>query len=196
MGRMTDVRGEQISRTLTDPQVMRAMSHPARLEIMEYLNSTGASVTATECAEIVGMSPSATSYHLRELAKVGLVEQAPSRGDGRERVWQSPIHSYNVPMSADADPEARAAEDTLIEVYLTRDFERIRGHLAKARDEPAEWRDGSALMGSNLLVTAEELKAFTTAVQDLVEPLKRRNRIADPPEGARTVIVHFAAFPE
>jgi DNA-binding transcriptional ArsR family regulator len=193
---MTDVRGEQTSRTLTDPQVMRAMSHPARLEIMEYLNSTGASVTATECAEIVGMSPSAISYHLRELAKVGLVEQAPSRGDGRERVWRSPIHSYNVPMNADADPETRAAEDTLVEVYLTRDFQRIRDHLAKVREEPKEWYEGSALMGSNLLITAEELKAFTKAVQELVEPLKRRHRIADPPEGARTVIVHFAAFPE
>jgi DNA-binding transcriptional ArsR family regulator len=193
---MTDVRGEQTSRTLTDPQVMRAMSHPARLEIMEYLNSTGASVTATECAEIVGMSPSAISYHLRELAKVGLVEQAPSRGDGRERVWRSPIHSYNVPMSVDADPETKAAEDTLVEVYLTRDFQRIRNHLAKVRELPKEWYEGTALMGSNLLVTAEELKALTTAVQELVEPLKRRNRIADPPEGARTVIVHFAAFPE
>jgi DNA-binding transcriptional ArsR family regulator len=193
---MTDVRGEQTSRTLTDPQVMRAMSHPARLEIMEYLNSTGASVTATECAEIVGMSPSAISYHLRELAKVGLVEQAPSRGDGRERVWRSPVQSYMVPMSAESDPETRAAEDTLVEVYLTRDFQRIRDHLAKVREEPKEWYEGSALMGSNLLITAEELKAFTTAFQELVEPLKRRNRIADPPEGARTVIVHFAAFPE
>ena len=184
------------SRTLTDPQVMRAMSHPARLEIMEYLNSTGASVTATECADIVGMSPSATSYHLRELAKVGLVEQAPSRGDGRERVWRSPIHSYNVPMSVDADAETKAAEDTLVEVYLTRDFERIRTHLAKVREEPKEWYDAVALMGSNLLVTAAELKELTTAVQELVEPLKRRHRIDDPPEGARTVIVHFAAFPE
>jgi DNA-binding transcriptional ArsR family regulator len=193
---MTDVRGEQTSRTLTDPQVMRAMSHPARLEIMEYLNSTGASVTATECAEIVGMSPSAISYHLRELAKVGLVEQAPSRGDGRERVWRSPVQSYMVPMSAESDPDTRAAEDTLVEVYLTRDFQRIRDHLAKVREEPKEWYEGSALMGSNLLITAEELKAFTTAFQELVEPLKRRNRIADPPEGARTVIVHFAAFPE
>jgi DNA-binding transcriptional ArsR family regulator len=193
---MTDVRGEQTSRTLTDPQVMRAMSHPARLEIMEYLNSTGASVTATECAEIVGMSPSAISYHLRELAKVGLVEQAPSRGDGRERVWRSPVHSYNVPMSVDADAETKAAEDTLVEVYLTRDFQRIRNHLATVRELPTEWYEGTALMGSNLLVTAAELKALTTAVQELVEPLKRRNRIADPPEGARTVIVHFAAFPE
>ncbi|WP_232075867.1 ArsR/SmtB family transcription factor [Phytohabitans suffuscus] len=39
---------------------------------------------------MAGLSPSATSYHLRALARYGLVEQAPSRGDGRERVWRAP----------------------------------------------------------------------------------------------------------
>ena len=86
---MAEGDGERTRTRITDPQVMRALAHPARIEIMEYLASTGAGVTATECAEIVGLSPSATSYHLRELAKYGLVEQAPSRGDGRERVWRS-----------------------------------------------------------------------------------------------------------
>lgn len=189
---MTDQR----SVTLSDAGLMRAMSHPARLEIMEYLNSTGASVTATECAEIVGMSPSAVSYHLRELAKAGLIEQAPSRGDGRERVWRSPGHSFTVAMEPGTDPETQAAENTLVEIYLTRDFQRIRAHIAKSRQESAQWRNASALMGANLLVTAEELKEFREGVEALIEPLKRRHRIADPPEGARTVIVHFAAFPE
>jgi len=69
--------------TIRDPQAMRAMAHPARLAIMEFL-SDGAGATATECAEVCGLSPSATSYHLRALARAGLVEEAPSRGDGRE----------------------------------------------------------------------------------------------------------------
>jgi DNA-binding transcriptional ArsR family regulator len=82
--------------TITDPQVMRAMAHPARIEIMEHLASTGAGVTATEMAALVGLSPSATSYHLRELAKYGLVEQAPSRGDARERVWRGTSSGWNL----------------------------------------------------------------------------------------------------
>src|SRR3982750_5031446 len=87
---MAEGRTESDGVRIRDPRVMRALAHPARIEIVEYLNSTGAVVTATECAGMVGLSPSATSYHLRELARYGLVEQAPSRGDGRERVWQSP----------------------------------------------------------------------------------------------------------
>src|SRR5260221_7713240 len=73
--------------TVRDPEVMRALAHPARLAIMEYLGG-GNVATATECAQVCGLSPSATSYHLRELAKAGLIEEAPSRGDGRERVWR------------------------------------------------------------------------------------------------------------
>lgn len=63
--------------TISDPQVMRALAHPARMAIMEHLGTLEGGATATECAEIAGLSPSATSYHLRELAKFGLVQQAP-----------------------------------------------------------------------------------------------------------------------
>ncbi|WP_442933752.1 ArsR family transcriptional regulator [Micromonospora sp. CPCC 205556] len=57
---------------------MRALAHPARIAIMEHLSTREGGATA--CAEIVGLSPSATSYHLRASVKFGLVEQAPSRG--------------------------------------------------------------------------------------------------------------------
>jgi DNA-binding transcriptional ArsR family regulator len=190
---MTDVRPEWVH--LSDPKVMRALAHPARLEIMEHLNTTGADVTATECAEIVGLSPSATSYHLRELAKVGMVEQAPSRGDGRERVWRSAVPSWGVDMEPDSDPERQAAEDALVEVYIDRDFARLRSWMRRARSEPRVWAEASMLSDSTLLVTPAELRTFTAAVDALIEPLKRRRRGADPPEGARPVIVHFAAFP-
>src|SRR5690348_6379348 len=79
--------------TITDPAVMRALAHPARLSILEHLMS-GEPTTATECAAVVELSPSATSYHLRALAKVGLIEEAPGRGDGRERLWRSPFSGY------------------------------------------------------------------------------------------------------
>ena len=179
---------------ITDAQVMRALAHPARLEIMERLNTTGTVVTATEMAEQVGLSPSATSYHLRELAKFGLVEQAPSRGDGRERVWQSRTPGWSV-SSAGAGPDVVAAERTLVEVYLDRDFARLRDWFARSDREPAEWREASVLSGSVLLLTVDELRQVDAAVRAALEPYKRRDRFADPPAGARTVAVHFAAFP-
>jgi DNA-binding transcriptional ArsR family regulator len=186
---------ERTRTRITDPQVMRALAHPARIEIMEYLGSTGSGVTATQMASVVALSPSATSYHLRELAKYGLVEQAPGRGDGRERVWRSTSAGWNLD-SDDDRPETRAAEKELIEVYLSRDFARLKEFFTRRHDdEPKEWRDASVLMGKSLLLTAEELREVNAAVQEMLSPYERRRRAADPPEGARPVAVHYATFP-
>jgi len=181
------------NRTITDPQAMRAMAHPARIEIVEHLSTTGASVTATEMAALVGLSPSATSYHLRELAKYGLVEQAPSRGDARERVWRSTSSGWSVGSNGD-EPDIRAAEQALVDVYLTREYARLRAWFAREHGEPVQWREASALMGQMLLVTAEELRQVNEAVREVLAPYRRRDRV-DAPADARPVAVHYATFP-
>jgi DNA-binding transcriptional ArsR family regulator len=182
--------------TIRDPQVMRALAHPARLTIMEHLSTTGEAVTATSCADIVGLSPSATSYHLRELARYGLVEEAPSRGDARERLWRSAVQSWQLDLRSDATPETQAAEETLIDVYLARDFERVREWVRRARSEPKQWQDAAIISGPLLLMTAEELMALNAAVRELFEPYRRRARVANPPEGGRIVAIHYAALPQ
>ncbi|MEO3923814.1 helix-turn-helix domain-containing protein [Micromonosporaceae bacterium B7E4] len=191
---MTEQPVEQRQMMISDPQVMRALAHPARLEIMEHLTTTGAAVTATECAEIVGLSPSAVSYHLRELAKYGLVEQAPSRGDARERLWRSSVGSWGVEVGQDASPEARAAEETLIEVYAARDLDRVRNWARRAGAEPKEWYDAARYGGAVLMLTAEELVELNDRIRELMRPYRRRERV-DPPEGSRPVMVHYAALP-
>lgn len=180
--------------TITDPQVMRAMAHPARIEIMEHLSSTGTAVTATEMAGQVGLSPSATSYHLRELAKFGLVEQAPSRGDARERVWRSASASWSLEAD-ESEPEGRAAEEALVDAYLTRGFARLHEWFTRQHDEPKAWRDASVLSWQILMLTADELRAVDAAVRDVLEPYQRRNRMGNAPPGARTVAAQWAAHP-
>jgi DNA-binding transcriptional ArsR family regulator len=182
------------SNRISDPRVMRALAHPARIEIVEYLNSTGEAVTATECARLVDLSPSATSYHLRELAKFGLVEQAPSRGDGRERVWRSTSAHVSI-AGDDQGPETRAAERALVDLYLDRDARRLGEWLDRLDREPPEWQNASGIMGNSLLMTADELKALGEKVRELVEPYHLRTRRASPPEGAREVRVDYIAFP-
>ncbi|GAA2492292.1 ArsR/SmtB family transcription factor [Winogradskya humida] len=185
---------QQRSSRITDPKVMRALAHPARISILEYLTSTGDVVTATQCADLVGLSPSATSYHLRELAKVGLVEQAPSRGDGRERVWQS--RARGVSIDADFDePESVAAERALVDVWVARSAAKLQEWWERQGAEPREWREAAQLNLPTLLVTLEELTAINAQVKTLIEPYLRRERNADPPPGARVVALQYAAFP-
>ncbi|MBB2945027.1 DNA-binding transcriptional ArsR family regulator [Actinoplanes lutulentus] len=179
---------------ISDARTMRALAHPARIEIVEHLTVTGAAMTATECAGLVGLSPSATSYHLRELAKYDLVEQAPSQGDGRERRWRS--KAANLMFDADAEhPESFAAERALVELYLARDKDRIREWMERQPQETKQWREASQLMGQQLLVTAEELTQLSDQIRSLLEPYKLRTRQDDAPEDARQVVIQYAAFP-
>lgn len=192
---MTEARPEQRQVMISDPQVMRALAHPARLAIMEHLSSTGGAVTATECADVAGLSPSATSYHLRALARFGLIEEAPSRGDARERLWRATVQSWGVDAGRGAEPETRAAEHALLEAFLARDLERSLDWLRRAGDEPEDWYEAVRISGSVLLVTAEELTELNAAVDRLLDPYQRRNRVTDPPAGARTVAVQYKALP-
>jgi DNA-binding transcriptional ArsR family regulator len=181
--------------TITDPQTMRAMAHPARIEIMGHLSSTGDAVTATDMARVVGLSPSATSYHLRELARYGLVELAPSRGDARERVWRSTSANWSVDVGSSPSPDVRAAEQALMDVYLARDYARLRDWLSRMHAEPEAWREASMVSDQVLMVTAEELQELNQAVRDLLAPYSRRERGADAPESARPVAANYASYP-
>lgn len=193
---MTDAERRGTQRvTISDPRVMRALAHPARLAIMEHLGSTGESVTATSCAEVAGLSPSATSYHLRALAKAGLVEEAPSRGDGRERLWRAAAPSFSIDAGRDASDDTRAAEIALIDTYLQRDFERIRTYARNAHLAPPEWYAAAQLSNIVCMMTPEELVKVNQAVMDVIEPYRRRRR-TDPPADARPVAIHYASTPQ
>src|ERR1700748_3749041 len=73
-------------REITDPLAMRALAHPIRLALLEALADAG-TLTATEAGERVGESPANASFHLRQLAKYGYVEEA-EKGAGRRRPWR------------------------------------------------------------------------------------------------------------
>lgn len=181
-------------RLINDAAVLRALAHPARMAILTHLGQ-GGSVTATECAELVGLSPSATSYHLRALAKAGLVEEAPGRGDGRERVWRGVGgHGYMVRLEQDADPEAKQAERDLIEAFLTYEDTRSRQYLARAEQEPHDWFESSFFNEAELIMTADELRKLGDDLQELIKPYRRRSR-PEPPPGTRGVAVQFRGFP-
>jgi DNA-binding transcriptional ArsR family regulator len=180
--------------TISDPAIMRALAHPARMQIMQYLTGTGAAVTATGCADVVGLSPSATSYHLRELARYGLVEQAPSRGDARERLWRSTVESLSFDVGQEAGPEARAAERAIVEVFVANQLELVRDWLQRAPSEPKEWYDVAWQSRTDLLVTAQELAELNEAVMKLLEPYVQRNR-TDPPPEARVVSAYYTTLP-
>jgi DNA-binding transcriptional ArsR family regulator len=179
--------------TITDVAVMRALAHPARLALLEQLGS-GGPATATECAEVVSLTPSATSYHLRALAKAGMVEEAPGRGDGRERFWRSTVAGYLVEGGPDEDLEVRAAKAELFDSFVAWEEAKVRRYAARVNDEPKDWQDAAYFADQTLLVTSAELTSLSTAITELLQPYYKRVRESAPP-GARTVSALFRAFP-
>jgi DNA-binding transcriptional ArsR family regulator len=173
---------------------MRALAHPARYAILEYLLG-GGSGTATELGKVVELSPSATSYHLRAMAKVGLIVEAPSRGDGRERVWQSAGRGLNIETGPDATEEDRRAEQELTMMLVDRQYARTREWIKNVADEPHEWYGASSVSEMHPVLTAEELSELNNQVYALFRPYARTNR-PDPPEGARDVTIIYRSFPQ
>ena len=78
-----DQRTPQPSRS--DPERIRALAHPLRLALLDYLDDVG-EATATQCAKHTGESVANCSFHLRLLARYGFIEPAEPRG--RERPWR------------------------------------------------------------------------------------------------------------
>lgn len=173
-----------------DPASMRAMAHPARLAALQRLINVDAA-TATDLAEVTGLTASAMSYHLRSLKRAGLVETAPSRGDGRERLWRSVHRGYSV-ASAEGSERVRQASRDLVETLLAVQEMRVRAWLA-SDDEPG-WLDTGYFGEFILTMTLDEMRELGDQLVELLEPYRRGTR-TDPPVGARSMVVVFRGFP-
>lgn len=175
--------------------MMRALAHPARLAILDHLLLNKEGTTATECAEVVGLSPSATSYHLRALARTGMIEEAPSRGDGRERVWRRKQTSYSFSTDLDTAPEEYAAQSAMAEAVMAHQNERVRRYLGAAREQGSEWYNAASLMDLTLAATAEELADLLSKIKELVDPFNDRQKSGTAPPGSRAVTFQLRAVP-
>jgi hypothetical protein len=187
-------------RDLTDPRAMRAVAHPLRLQLLEELTVRGP-MTATACAAVVGESAASCSYHLRQLARYGFIEEAPGAA-GRSRPWQAIPRGHRIHGGAEVGAPTRAAAHELETLLLERDLARLEEwrtrHEAVPPVEDEAWRDAVlALSGTRLWLTADEVAEVRDTVLAVVD--RYQHRLADPaarPAGARSVSMFAFAFPD
>lgn len=177
-----------------DAAALRAMAHPLRVDLYEALSAYGPA-TASMLAERLGESSGSTSYHLRQLARHGLVREVEGRGSGRERWWQRTPGGVSVSVF-DHDTAAGKAAAQMV----ARQWERSRAGLLadfqnRAEEVGREWYGASLLDTINLTLTIDELRAvgeaFTTFYEQHIEPLRGNEAVP----GSRRVQIHFNAFP-
>ena len=175
-----------------DPRAIRALAHPARLAVLDALRDER-TLTATEAAEIAGLSPSAMSYHLRALAKWGIIRavEPDAGGDGRERRWRQAGRGLVMETSAAG---AEAAGAMIATRYLDRDRDEVVQFLQRGNRESTFWRANATIGHSEGWMTEDE----AMEIHDLIEHIQlahRRHHGEVRPAGTRRVRTTFIMIP-
>ncbi|MFJ9417690.1 ArsR/SmtB family transcription factor [Streptomyces sp. NPDC101227] len=156
--------------------------HEVRTALLELLAEVGA-VTATEAAARLGYSSGLCSFHLRQLARHGHIEEAPHSG-GRARPWRLRRSASASDPSEDFGDLARGLED-----------ESWQHWLGQREQAPAEWRRDEAFSAVAYL-TPEEMSRMAAVIRRALAPYQDRDqRPLARPEGARPVALITRLFP-
>lgn len=172
-----------------DSRSLRGLAHPLRIRILSTLRLDGSS-TATRLARQLGQDSGNISWHLRQLAEHGFIDEDTERGTRRERWWQARHQASRLDVaSLPAGPEAGQLVTTYLGHILDQQFGRAAAFLADGGWAP-EWRAAAEFSGWRLELTPAGLRALTEEVAGVVE----RHRAAAVP-GTAAVHVQLQAFP-
>ena len=171
-----------------NPRGIRALAHPARVAIIDAL-ATGEELTATQYAELTGLSPSATAYHLKLLERYGFAETAPPRPDRRERPWRASGRPAQIDLDT-STPAGASAAAAVVAAYMDTTRSVAVGFTEDSAAEPAEWRN-AALNNFDLWLTAEEFHRVAEELTGVIAPYRKRTR----PTGSRRVRVMNVVVP-
>ncbi|MDF5756444.1 winged helix-turn-helix domain-containing protein [Spongiactinospora sp. TRM90649] len=177
---------------VTDPGVLKGVAHPLRLRLLGLLRSDGPA-TASELARKVGESSGLTSYHLRELARYGFIEEDPERRDARERRWRS-VHRYTSWDNAEmaATPEGREAVAALRERQVEMLIRAAAEFDEAAGSWDVEWVEAAGISDDITRLTPASVGELWERFEAILHELAARDA-ADP--AAEQVVVHYSAFP-
>ena len=159
--------------TLDDPRAIRALSHPARIAVIDELYG-GRVATSTELAGLTGLTPSAMSYHMRAMERLGIVERDEGVTDARERPWRAAGKGLNV--STLTTRAQQAAVALLTSALLDAQHRDLDAYVATEPELPEEWRAKVGLSSGTAYLTATETKELITALEAAAEPFRRKGR--------------------
>jgi DNA-binding transcriptional ArsR family regulator len=187
---------------VTDPDVLKALTHPLRRRIFRLLVQLGPA-TITLLAEHTGADPGQLSFHVRELAKRGFVEEVPELArDRRERWWRAKRGAWGWSSPFSDDPAAQAVADTADRLMVTEEFERLRAYAAGKDSFGPDWVEAACASNSHFRLTPAELSELTSELIDVLRRWSDVGRVdsarpdSRPDDGRESVFLFLHAFPE
>ncbi|MBA3309116.1 MAG: helix-turn-helix domain-containing protein [Nocardioidaceae bacterium] len=176
------------------PQALRALSHPGRLRMLGLLRGDGPT-TASRLAERLGLNSGATSYHLRQLAVHGFVEEDTTRGNGRERWWRS-VHKSTTTNEATTDPEVRDAVDAFAQSMAVVHTEQLQRAMEERPLLDAAWRRTATVSDWVLRLTADDGAELMGRLVALFEEFAGREPAeGESTEGTAELVFQLHSFP-
>ncbi|MGD9961608.1 helix-turn-helix domain-containing protein [Nocardioides sp.] len=161
-----------------DPRVLRAIAHPVRNRILEEL-SAGGPQRAADMAAVLGVPANQASFHLRQLAKYGLVVEAPEAArDGRDRVWKA-AHESGLTIDLNelaATPGGKAAAT----VYRREAAAAARDAVDRAYGAERQPDSTVVISDSALRLTRADARALAAELEALVESWRQRGQHSGP----------------
>ncbi len=175
---------------------LRALSHPVRLKMLTLLRAEGPA-TATTLAARLDLNTGATSYHLRQLAQHGFIEEDAERGNARDRWWRAAHQSTRT------DFREEHVDDGDVEAYLTTVAmlyaDRTRAAVTELPFLPQEWRTAGTLSDWELRLTAAQAEQLVRRLAEVIEEAGGPgDNTADGPgddPAAKPFVVNLNAYP-
>jgi DNA-binding transcriptional ArsR family regulator len=176
-------------RHITDARTLRALAHPVRIALLEAL-ALGGAMTATQVGEQISESPTTCSFHLRQLAKYGFVEEAGG-GKGRSRPWRITGIGMSFANTSDSDPEYEIAARALSRMVRERQLDRYHDWVEASASFPREWRDAAGSSEFLIYLKPQELEQINDEIARVLTS-RYVERLLDPAQRpAGSVPVEF-----
>ncbi|MFG3118246.1 helix-turn-helix domain-containing protein [Streptomyces sp. NPDC048197] len=176
---------------ISDVEALRVLAHPMRQKIEQCLRKGPAN--STTLARELGESTGLTSYHLRQMAKHGFIEEAPELAKGRERWWRAVPGDRRFPPYSRQTPQMREALTQMHRLNLAELLDTARQFEA-ARDTLGPWADAAVFSRATLRLDPAQLREFFEEYIALLHRYSPTQEEAAP--GARAVLVRLLGFPE
>lgn len=146
---------------------LKALSHPVRMRILGLLRTHGPA-TASQIARRLGLNSGATSYHLRQLAEHGFLEEASELGNKRERWWRAASQVTSVPEPPEPSDEGRDATDAFHHVVVAQQAQRMQAAAERRGGEGQEWRAVTSISDATMTVTPSQAREIQDRFERLV----------------------------
>jgi DNA-binding transcriptional ArsR family regulator len=181
-----------------DADGLKALAHPLRVQILRVLELRERASVTSLAAEL-GETTAAVSYHLRQLARHGMVEESadsPPTGERtvgrRPRWWRMAVDEIHMTgMGFLEDPDTREAAGFLLREFESSRSRRLAHWFATATTWPEEWQRASSDMDGTLTLDPGQTRALADELKAVID----RYRELPPGGDARRVDVQYAVYP-